>query len=51
MDLKQSYTWLAYQHAKTTPHNMGDPILYNQMQLNEQNILKDWKKHGIIQVL
>ena len=30
---------------------MGDPILSNQMQLNEQNILKDWKNHDIIQVL
>ena len=29
---------------------MGDSILYNQMQLNEQNISKGWKKHGIIQV-
>ena len=30
---------------------MGDQILSNQMQLNEQNILKDWKNHDIIQVL
>ena len=30
---------------------MGDSILYNQMQQNEQNILKGWKKHDIIQVL
>ena len=30
---------------------MGDPILYNQMQLNQKKKKKVWRKHGITQVL
>ena len=52
MYLKQSYTWLWYWHAKIAPLNMGDPILYNQMQLNKKNLkfgesmplLRYWKR-------